>query len=353
MNIRPDQLGAQLKRQLSAVYIVSGDEPMQVSECCDQIRQEARKQGFTERHVYHVDNSFAWGDFLEAANSLSLFAEKQILELRMPNGKPGDAGRKAFQEYLKHLSPDNLLLIITDRLDNASQKAKWFKTLEQKGLFIPVWPIEHDKLPGWIARRLKSQGFEASQDALSLLCERIEGNLLAASQEIEKLKLLADGKKIEVETVREAVSDSARYDVFQLADSALNGDSKSVVRILGGLKSEGIEPPVVLWALARDVRLLSHLSRLKSRGISSNVAYDQAAKIHGMSPFILKKRKNLLEKCMGRHSERAFRQMLIHTGHIDKGVKGLEKLNSWDELLTLSLSLAGMPAFTPESASNA
>lgn len=114
----------------------------------------------------------------------------------MPNGKPGDAGRKALQEYLKHPSDDNLLLIITDRLDSATQKAKWFKTLEQEGLFIPIWPIEHDKLPGWIARRLKSQGFEASQDALSLLCERIEGNLLAASQEIEKLKLLANDKRL-------------------------------------------------------------------------------------------------------------------------------------------------------------
>ncbi|MGI9282538.1 MAG: DNA polymerase III subunit delta [Endozoicomonas sp.] len=346
MKIRPDQLGAQLKRQLSTVYIVSGDEPLQVSECCDQIRKQARKQGFTERHVYHVDNSFDWGDFLEAANSLSLFAEKQILEVRMPNGKPGDSGRKALQEYLKHPSSDNLLLIITDRLDSASQKAKWFKALEQEGLFIPIWPIDHDKLPGWIARRLKNQGFEASQDALSLLCERIEGNLLAASQEIEKLKLLADGKKIEVETVREAVSDSARYDVFQLADAALNGDPKSVVRVLGGLKSEGIEPPVVLWALAREIRLLSHLSRLKSRGVPSDAAYEQAAKTHGMSPFILKKRKSLLEKCIGRHSESAFRQMLIHTGHIDKGVKGLEKLNSWDELLSLSLNLAGLPVPT-------
>ncbi|KEQ19267.1 DNA polymerase III subunit delta [Endozoicomonas numazuensis] len=344
MKIRPDQLGAQLKRQLSSVYIVSGDEPLQVSECCDQIRQQARKQGFTERHVYHVDNSFDWGDFLAAANSLSLFAEKQILEIRMPNGKPGDSGRKAFQEYLKHLSPDNLLLIITDRLDNASQKAKWFKALDQEGLFIPIWPIEHDKLPGWIARRLKSQGFEASQDALSLLCERIEGNLLAASQEIEKLKLLANDKKIEVETVREAVSDSARYDVFQLADASLNGDPKSVVRVLGGLKSEGIEPPIVLWALAREVRLLSHLSRLKSRNVPPDAAYDQAAKTHGMSPFILKKRRGLLEKCIGRHSESDFRQMLVHIGHIDKGIKGLEKLNSWDELLTLSLSLTGMPA---------
>lgn len=344
MKIRPDQLSAQLKRQLSPVYIVSGDEPLQVSECCDLIRLKARNLGFTERHVYHVDNSLDWGDFLEAANSLSLFAEKQILELRMPNGKPGDAGRKALAEYIKQPSPDNLLLIITDRLDAAVQKAKWFKALEQEGTFIPVWPIEHDKLPGWIARRLRNDGYEATQDALALLSERIEGNMLAASQEIEKLKLLANGQQIDVDTVREVVSDSARYDVFQLADASLNGDIKGVVRILGGLRSEGIEPPVILWALAREVRLLSHLSRLKSRGINTDVAIDQAAKVHGFSPFMLKKRKHLLEKCMGRHSESAFRQMLVQTGRIDKGVKGMEKINQWDELLSLSLSLAGLPA---------
>lgn len=342
MKLRPDQLSSHLKLPLAPVYIVSGDEPLQVSECCDQIRQRARQQGFTERHVYHVDNSFDWSELLEAANALSLFAEKQMMELRMPNGKPGDAGRKALKEYMDHPSPDNLLLIITDRLDNATQKAKWFKTLEHEGIFIPVWPIEAHKLPEWIAQRLKQDGFSASRDALNLIAERVEGNLLAASQELEKLKLLAKEQRIDEDTVQEAISDSARYDVFQLADAALSGNVKLCVRILGVLKGEGIEPPVVLWALAREVRLLSYMSRLKSRGISTEAAIEQSAKTMGFAPFILKRRRPVLEKNIQRHSERDFRKMLQMTGTIDRSIKGLDRNNPWDELLTLSLYLAGM-----------
>ena len=345
MKLKPEQLGTQLQRQLSSIYIVSGDEPLQVSECCDAIRRRAREQGFTERHTYHVDNNYDWGEFLENANALSLFSEKQILEIRMPNGKPGDRGRKALQEYLQNPSPDNLLLVITDRLDAATQKVKWFQGLEQAGVFIQIWPVEHNQLPGWVAHRFKMAGYEVAHDAVTLLAERIEGNLLAAAQEIEKLKLLANGNRIEVETVREVVSDSARYDVFQLADVALQGDIRNTVRILGGLRSEGLEPPIVLWALAREIRLLSHLSRLKSRGVSTELAIDQAAKAHGFSPFMLKKRRRLLEKGMGRQSERDLRQMLEHAGRIDQGIKGLTKINEWDELLTLSMKMAGAPVF--------
>ncbi len=343
MKLRPDQLTGQLQSQLSPIYIISGDEPLQVSECCDQIRQKARDCGFTERHVYHVDNSFDWTEFLEAAHSLSLFAEKQILELRMPNGKPGDNGRKALMEYVKQPSPDNLVIMVTERLDSATQKSKWFKAVEQPGIFIPIWPIDHDKLPGWIARRLRVQGFEATPEALALLAERIEGNMLAAAQEIEKLKLLAVDNCISAETVRDSVSDSARYDVFQLSDVALNGDIKGVIRILAGLRSEGIEAPIILWALVREVRLLSHISRLRSKGSSTDSAIEATAKAHGIAPFILKKRRGLIEKCMGRNSEQTFRRLLIHAGVIDKSIKGLERLNTWDELLTLSMELAGAP----------
>ncbi|OED50698.1 DNA polymerase III subunit delta [Endozoicomonas sp. (ex Bugula neritina AB1)] len=351
MKLRPDQLSAHLKQlhlqQCAPVYIISGDEPLQVSECCDQIRLKARQQGFTERHVYHIDKTFDWGEVLEAANTLSLFAEKQIIELRMP-GKPGDAGRKVFKEYIDHPSPDNLLLIITDRLDNATQKEKWFKALEHEGVFIPIWPIEAYKLPEWIAQRLKQDGFSATRDALSLIAERVEGNLLAASQELEKLKLLAKDQRINEETVQSAISDNARYDVFQLTDAALTGNVKLCVRILGVLKGEGIEPPVVLWALVREIRLLSYMSRLKSKGMSTDAVIEQSAKVMGFAPFILKKRRPILEKTIQRHSEKHFRDMLQMTGTIDRSIKGLDRNNPWDELLTLTLFLAGMPPVTAQ-----
>ena len=344
MKLKAEQLGTQLHNQLASVYIVSGDEPLQSSECCDAIRQKAREQGFTERHTFHVDNSFDWSHFLEAANSLSLFAEKQILELRMPGGKPGDRGRKALQEYLQTPSPDNLLLLMTDRLDASTQKAKWFQALEKDGVHVQVWPVEHRQLPGWIAHRFRMSGFEATPDAVSLLAERVEGNLLAAAQEIEKLKLLARNNAVDVDTVRDVVSDSARFDVFQLTDTALQGDVKNTVRILGGLRSEGIESPIVLWALAREIRFLCHLSRLKSRGLSSDQAIEQVSKAHGFSPFMQKKRRGLLEKSLGRLPERTLRQMLEQTGFIDQGIKGLSTVNEWDELLSLSMTLAGGPA---------
>ncbi|WP_257285583.1 DNA polymerase III subunit delta [Endozoicomonas sp. SESOKO1] len=343
MKLRIDQLGAQLKKQLAPVYIVSGDEPFQVARCCDQIRQYARNADFSERHVYHVENGFDWGDFLSTANSLSLFAQKQILELRIPNGKPGDAGSKALLEYISHPSPDNLLLMITDRLDNTLQKSKWFKALEPAGVFIPIWPIESGQLPNWLGQQLTMDGYRATPDALNLIAERVEGNLLAASQELEKLKLLARDKTIDEATVREAVSDSARYDVFQLLDTALEGSIRQSVRILGILKGEGIEPPIILWALAREIRLLSHLSRQLSRGISSDLAIEQSAKVLGFAPFMLKRRKPLLEKAIRRSSERNLRQMLLYSGKIDRCIKGLEKGNAWDELLTLTLNLAGLP----------
>ena len=343
MKIRQDQLAANLKRQIAPIYIISGDEPLQVSECADQIRKKAREQGFTERTIYHVDNSFDWREFLEAANSLSLFAEKKIIELRIPNSKPRDTGKKALADYLKSPSPDNLLLLITGRIEGQTQKAKWFKALDQAGVFIPVWPVEPKQLPGWIARRLRADGFEVTPDALMLLSERVEGNLLAASQEVEKLKLLASGHKIDEETVREAVSDSARYDVFHLSDAALEGDIKSCMRILGVLKGEGVEPPVVLWALTREIRLLSHVSRQLSKGQNLDSALSQSAKVIGFSPYLLKRRQPLIRKATARHSEKALRSMLMLAGRIDMEVKGVEKNNPWNSLQTLTLSLAGLP----------
>lgn len=342
MKLRTDQLGAQLKKQLAPVYIISGDEPLQTAQCGDQIRQHARAAGFSERHVFHVENGFDWGDFLSTANSLSLFAQQQILELRMPGGKPGDVGSKALLEYISHPSPDNLLLIVTGRLDNTQQKAKWFKALEQAGVFIPIWPVESAQLPGWLAQRLQADGYRATPEALALIGERVEGNMLAASQELEKLKLLARDKMIDEATVEEAVCDSARFDVFQLLDVALGGNIKQCVRILSILKGEGVEPPIILWALAREVRLLGHLSRQISRGMAMDLALEQSAKTMGFAPFMLKRRKALLNRALQRNSERSLRQMLHAVGRIDRCIKGLDRGNAWDQLLSLTLHLAGL-----------
>lgn len=224
--LRPEQLSSALQKQLAPIYLISGDEPLLVQEACDQIRSSARQQGFNERVLYHGDKSFDWSQLLSEANSLSLFADRKILELRIDNGKPGDAGSKALVEYASQPSEDNLLLIVTPKLDGNAQRSKWFKALDKVGVTVQIWPINEQQLPHWLEQRLRTAGLNADRDTISLLAAQVEGNLLAAAQEVEKLKLLAPEGQVTPEMVSGMVTDSARYDVFSLIDKALHGDSR-------------------------------------------------------------------------------------------------------------------------------
>jgi DNA polymerase-3 subunit delta len=339
---KPYQLEGQLKTRLASFYIISGNEPLQVEESCDQIRACARQSGFTERTVYLVDNGFDWGEIVEAANSLSLFAEKRLIELRIREARFGD-GKKILQACAENPPDDAVFLIITSRIDSKTSKTKWFSALEQAGVWLPIWPVEYQQLPGWIAQRCKRAGLNAEPEAVTLLAERVEGNLLAAVQEIEKLRLLAIDGNVTVDTIREMVSENARYDVFGLVDAAMAGDARHAVRIFNGLLSEGTEPTIVLWALAREVRLLSHLARKVSQGIGLEVAMDQIARQHKAIPFMLKKRKALYQGCIRKHSEGKLRAMLECASLIDEALKtGSKTCNPKDELLDLTLSLSGL-----------
>ena len=332
--LRVEQLGAALNKQLVPIYLVSGEEPLLIQECCDQIRAAARKQGFNERDLYHAEASFDWGQLLSAANSLSLFAEKKIIELRMPSGKPGDKGGKILQEYAESPAPDNLLLIVTDKLDSATQKSKWFKAIEDAGQHIQVWPVTIAQLPRWIGLRLQSVGLRADSDAIELLVSRIEGNLLAAAQEIEKLKLLAHNNHISYELMASVVADSARYDVFGLADKALHGDARAAVKTLQGLRSEGTEPINVLWAITRDIRTLVQISQALAQGKH----FDWAAKQAG----VWEKRQPLIQAALRRLKPAHLQQLLRKANGIDKAVKGMRNAEPWDELLDLVLNIAGV-----------
>lgn len=332
--LRPEQLTASLSKQLAPIYLVSGDEPLLVQEACDSIRTAARKKGFSERELYHADTSFDWSQLLGAANSLSLFAEKKIIELRMPSGKPGDKGTKILQEYAQSPAPDNLLLIITDKLDGATQKSKWFKAIEDAGQHIQVWPITPAQLPRWISQRLQQAGLQADAAAIELLCSRIEGNLLAAVQEIEKLKLLATQPFITYELMASSVADSARYDVFGLCDKALHGDVRATAKTLQGLKTEGTEPIAILWALTRDIRILIQIAQETSQGKS----FDWAAKQAG----VWDKRQPLVQAAIRRLKPAQLQQMLRKANGIDKAIKGMRNAEPWDELLDLVLNMAGV-----------
>jgi len=329
MKMRPDQLERHLQKELADIYFVSGDEPLQVMEAADRIRLEARKRDYTEREVMDVDAQFDWNLLLDAGNSMSLFAEKRILELRLPSGKPGKTGSQVLQEYAQRPAEDTVLIISSGKLDSSARNTKWFKTLDKQGVVIQCWPVNADQLPGWISQRLQSKGLQADREAIQLLADRVEGNLLAASQEIDKLFLLYGAGKLDFEKTASSVADSARYNIYDLVDSVLHGDVSKTSRIINGLKSEGVEPVLMLWALSREVRMIAQISE-------ANISADAM-----MSRLrVWENRKNLIRKALSRHSSAKWKLFLKRCAKIDKVIKGVEDGRAWDELLMLSTQIA-------------
>jgi DNA polymerase-3 subunit delta len=325
MKVRPDQLRQHLNKGLQAMYFVCGDEPLQVIEAVDAIRSAARDKGFTEREVMDVDSHFDWSELLDAGNSMSLFAEQRILELRMPSAKPGKVGAQALLDYAQRPAQDAVLIISSAKIDSGTKNTKWFKTLHQLGVVVQSWPIPAHELPRWIERRMRASGLSSSQQAIALLAERVEGNLLAAAQEIDKLFLLYGATDISLEQVTAAVADSARYSIYDLVDSALSGDLTRTTRIVGGLKSEGVEPVLVLWALTRELRLLTGIAE-------ANLPVDAAIS----KARVWDSRKALLRKALSRHSVARWKAFLKRCGKIDRVIKGIDPGRAWDELLILS-----------------
>ena len=335
MQIKLEQLGQHLKRQLAPVYFVHGDEPLLVQEACDLIRLQARNSGCTEREVYSVEAGFDWNGFLQAGDALSLFAERKLLELRMPTGKPGgDAGARALCAYAERPSPDNVLLIQAGKLEAAARRSKWYKALDGVGVMVQVWPVERRQLPGWAMRRMRGRGLQPTPQAVALLVERVEGNLLACAQEIEKLLLLHGAGAIDEEVVAAGVADSARFDIYKLVDEALQGDGARTARIVAGLQSEGVEPVLVLWALTREIRAMARMAHLLRQG----VAPDQVMAKSG----VWDKRKPLVRAGLKRHSAVQWQALLGKAGELDVLIKGGRAGNVWDELLALSLRLGGV-----------
>lgn len=334
MKIKPEQLAQHLNKGLAPIYIIGGDEPLLVQEASDAVRKTARANGFT-REVLHAGRGFDWNNLLQMSSSMSLFAEQRLIELRLPTGKPGDDGRKALATYLQQSPPDTVLMIITGKLEQATTRTKWFGALEHAGVFVQVWPIEARQLPGWIMQRMRAQGVQADQEAAALLAEKVEGNLLAAVQEIEKLKLLYGDTAIDAARVARAVVDSSRFDVYKLMDATLEGNSKRVVRIIEGLRAEGVAMPLVLWAVARELRSLAQMAA----EVDAGAHVDQV-----MGQFrVWAKRQVLVKQGLKRFNSGDWRDFLLQAGRIDRMSKGLAPGNIWDELLQLGLSMTGRP----------
>jgi DNA polymerase-3 subunit delta len=329
MNVRADQLADILSKQLHPVYFISGDEPLQVMESSDMVRAACRQQDYAEREVFDIDNTFDWQRLKDEANSLSLFASRRILDLRIPSAKPGREGGQALKEYTANPPEDTVLLITAGKLEAAQKKSAWFKALDEIGVVMQCWPVAPPQLPAWVKQRFQSRGMQPTKEVVDYVCQRVEGNLLAAAQEIDKLNLLVGPGTVDIESVREAVADSSRFSVFELADSALAGDRTRVIRILHGLHAEGIEPILVTWALAKDIRLLAAVS-------ANPGSADYALKQSG----VWQNRLPLYKSCLARHSTARLNRLLQRCAKIDGITKGQQPGNVWDELQTLGYLLA-------------
>lgn len=344
MRLKPESLEAHLAGELAPVYLIGGDEPLLVQETADAVRARARSFGYLDREVLSVEAGFDWGVLREAADALSLFAQRRILEVRLPAGKPGQEGEKTLVSYAGNPAPDTLLLLITGKLDAAARASAWFRALDRAGVVILARPLEDRALPAWIERRMRARGLLPTRAAVALLAERVEGNLLAAAQEIDKLVLLQGGQgELDADAVAAAVADSARFDVYGLTDSALAGDAARSVRMLERLRAEGVEPVLVVWALAREVRALAAMAQAVSRGASVDQALAQQR--------VWDSRKAVVRRALQRHGADAWRGLLRRCAHVDRIVKGIAPGGVWDELLQLNLAIAGvnigvMPAVT-------
>ena len=332
MRLYPEKLADHLLQKLLPVYLVSGDEPLLLQECCDQIRQKARAENCNEREIIEGGlSNFNWQDILHSASNMSLFADRKLIELRLPSGKPGAEGSKALCEYLDIASGDDVLLIVSGKIDKQSTNSKWYKALDKAGVTVQVWPVDAKNLPRWLQQRVRNAGMSIDDDALRLLCERMEGNLLAAVQEVEKLKLLAAGSKITMQTVTEAVSDNARYNLFDMADNALKGNASVSLRMLHGLRAEGTEPPVVLWVLVREIRTLYEAQLDCDSGQSAQQALS--------SRRVWQNRMPLMQAALTRHNTHSLSLLLEQAARVDGSIKGFADGKPWDNLSRLVMTL--------------
>ena len=341
MRLRSEQLTSHLARGLAPIYVVSGEEPFQVGEALDTIRASARGHGFSERVVFDVDATFDWRVLQHYGESLSLFAERRILDLRMTTAKPGDVGAKALAAYSSKPSSDDVLLLSTGKLDAGTKRSKWLSMLERAGVLLELWPPTAAQLPRWIERRTANLGLNITLDGAKALAERVEGNLLACVQEIEKLRLLHAEGPVDVNEVLAAVADSARFDVFDLVDSALAGDAARTVRILRGLQEEGVDATLVAWALAREIR---NLNRMAAELIQDG-SVDALLRRH----HIWERRKRPVRLALERHAPNNWLQMLQMVATVDRIIKGVESGNAWDELGRLALRVCGMMILSNET----
>jgi DNA polymerase-3 subunit delta len=321
-----ETLRAHLAGEPARAYLVSGDEALLVGEAADAIRARVKRAGFDEREVHFIERVADWDAVRASSNNLSLFGSRKLIELRLPSGKPGVGGANAIVDLLADVSPDNVYLMLTGKLEREQNSSSWVKAFENAGAWLAVWPVELARLPQWLRARAATLELELEDDAVRFIVDRTEGNLLAAQQELEKLRLTGAGTgittRVDLAQVQASIGDSARFDVFQLGEAALGGDVPRALRILAGLRSEGVEPTLALWAIAREIRnVWGTLQQGPARGWQKpSAALENAKRRAGKLPYA---------------------RLAARTSRADRMIKGQRRGDAWDEMALLIVEFAG------------
>jgi DNA polymerase-3 subunit delta len=329
LKLTPESLAPQLAQRLLPVYLISGDEPLLAGEAADAVRAAARAAGFSERSVHFIERAGDWDEVRAASANLSLFAQRRLSEIRLASARPGTAGNAALRALIEARDPDTLYLIMAPRLDREAQGADWVRAVEAHGAWLPVWPVDGEKLVPWLRARSRRLQLNLADEALEVLAARVEGNLLAAHQELEKLALLQGGDALGSGEVLASVADSARFDVFALSEAVLEGDSARALRILAVLRAEGTEPTLALWALAKAVRDVWN------------------ARAAGGRPGGWQRQAAALERALRRAPRLSFRHLLWRAARADRIIKGRIAGNAWDELALLAAAICGERGVEP------
>ncbi len=333
MKIYANKFNDHLKQDLRPVYVVTGEEPLQVNECCDALRKKARKEGYTERTVYSVDIDSGHQEFLQSADNMSLFAERKIIEIRLPKGKTGKEWGAALNNYLSKPTEDTLLIVSGHKLDRGVASSAWYKKADKTGVVVTVWRKNTREMVGWVNKKMREHKLRTTRGAVELIVVRVEGNMLAAEQEIQKLSLLFPESEIREGEVISSVANSSRYSVFDLSNAALEGKAKRVARILKGLQGEGVALVLIHWALTQEVRSLSTIAQLQLSGVAPDAAISKLR--------IARNKIAPVKNALHRHTEKDWISMMANTARLDRMIKGRESGDIWNELLELALFIAG------------
>jgi DNA polymerase-3 subunit delta len=333
MAVKAEQLPAILARSLHPVYLVAGAEPLLVQECRDQIIKAAQQQGFVERDLHQADAHFNWEQLDETSANLSLFSSRKIIDIRLPTGKPGREGAAVFTRKAQSPDPDVLLLISCNQWDASSRKSKWAAELAKAGVLVEIWPVKPHELPAWIARRMQLAGLEPDPGAVDLLAELVEGNLLAAQQEIDKLLLLDKGRRVSVDMISTAVANNARFDAFRLVDCVLRGDLSECLRVASGLQRTDIPIQLVTGSFYRELMLADTVRNAVRSGENEAAVFRKLR----VWPARQTPMKAAIHRLKDQGFAKAFRELAL----IDRQSKGRASGDPWQTLDRLLCSLCG------------